>query len=378
MLSSTSLTMATSALVGLAIAPRAGLATLPLGISYLTILVALVPVSLYMQRFGRKSGFYLGACSGLIGGLLSGFAIYIHSFELFCIGAVFQGLAMSSAQFYRFAAAEIVNDDDYRSRAISWVLAGGLVAAFVGPAIATFTREIEGVPLFAASYSSIAILCAGILLFIRFIEFPQLEQDQNSIQKRPLGRIMLVPGFATAVLCAMAAYGMMNLLMTSTPLAMDQRGMAFASTATVIQWHIIGMFAPSFFTGHLIHRFGELKIMSFGILMLLTCIVISHFNDTYSGFLMSLIFLGLGWNFLYIGGTTLLTSVYQPAEKGLIQGINDLFVFSAVAVTALMSGYLHQSLGWAKLNLITLPALAVAAMSIFLLFLFYFKRQKSS
>lgn len=368
--------MATSALAGLAIAPRSGLATLPLGMSYLTIMVTLVPVSLFMQKFGRKSGFYLGACSGLIGGLLSGFAIYIHSFELFCIGAVFQGLAMSSAQFYRFAAAEIASDD-YRSRAISWVLAGGLVAAFVGPAIATFTREIEGLPLFAASFSSIAILCAGILLFLRFIEFPPLEQDQNSIQKRPLGRIMLVPGFATAVLCAMVAYGTMNLLMISTPLAMDQRGMAFASTATVIQWHIIGMFAPSFFTGHLIHRFGELKIMSLGILMLLICIVISHFNDTYNGFLISLIFLGLGWNFLYIGGTTLLTSVYQPAEKGLIQGINDFFVFSAVAVTALMSGYLHQSLGWAKLNLITLPALGVAAMSIFLLFLCYFKRQKS-
>ena len=363
MLSATALTMASSALVGLSIAPDDSLATLPLGICYLSVMVALVPASLLMQRFGRKAGFLLGAASGVIGGSVCGFAIYSSHFLLFCIGAGFQGLAMASAQFYRFAAAELA-DDDYRSRAISWVLAGGLVAAFSGPAIARYTRDFWDLPLFTLSFSSIALLSLGIMVCLAFIQFPESEPNNEQSSKRSLFAIFLVPGFFTAVLCAMIAYGTMNLLMVSTPLAMDHHGMGFDRTASIIQWHIVGMFAPSFFTGHLIDRFGVLKIMACGVVMLLLCVYFSTVGQEFSHFMLGLVALGVGWNFLYIGGTTLLICVYKPEEKGFVQGFNDLLVFSAVATTAFISGYLHHSLGWANLNLATIPALAFAAASI--------------
>lgn len=366
MLSSTSLTMTSSALVGMSIAPKSVYATLPLGICYLTVMMSLVPASLAMQRFGRKPVFYLGACSGFAGGVLAASGIYVGSFVLFCIGAIFQGVAMSTAQFYRFAAAELA-DESYRSRAISWVLAGGLVAAFLGPAIAFYTREISDLPLFTLSFGSIAVVSFGILVCLSFIRFSETVEQATTKIKRPLRTIVLLPGFATAVICAMVAYGSMNLLMTATPLAMDQRGLSFEGTTMVIQWHIVGMFAPSFFTGNLIHRFGVLKIMVVGVFMLLICIISSNIAQDQTGFLVSLFCLGVGWNFLYIGGTTLLTQVYRPSEKGLVQGINDFVVFSMVATTALISGYLHHLLGWVTLNLIVLPALTFALASIFVL-----------
>ena len=275
---------------------------------------------------GESQCFYLGACSGFAGGVFAAAGIYTGSFFLFCVGAVFQGVAMSTAQFYRFAAAELA-EESYRSRAISWVLAGGLVAAFMGPAIASHTREIPDLPLFTLSFGSIAILSFGIAVCLSFIKFSERTEQELTEYKRPLRKIMLVPGFATAVICATVAYGIMNLLMTSTPLAMDQRDLPFSDTATVIQWHIVGMFAPSFFTGNLIHRFGVLKVMTVGIVMLLICVITSNIAQNQTSFLVSLFSLGLGWNFLYIGGTTLLTQVYRPSEKGLIQGINDFVVF---------------------------------------------------
>ena len=366
MLSSTSLTMTSSALVGMSIAPQSAYATLPLGVCYLTVMLSLVPVSLSMQRFGRKPVFCLGACSGFVGGILAASGIYVGSFVLFCFGAMFQGIAMSTAQFYRFAAAELA-EESYRSRAISWVLAGGLVAAFMGPAIAFHTREISNLPLFTLSFASIAVVSVGILVCLGFIRFPETVGHESTGIKRPLRKIVLLPGFATAVICAMIAYGTMNLLMTATPLAMDQRGLSFEGTATVIQWHIVGMFAPSFFTGNLIHRFGVLKIMAIGIVMVLICVISSNIAQNHAGFLVSLFSLGVGWNFLYIGGTALLTQVYRPSEKGLVQGVNDFMVFSVVATTALISGYLHHLLGWATLNLIVLPALTFALASIFVL-----------
>lgn len=363
MLSATSLTMTTSALVGLAIAPRTSLATLPLGLCYLTVMIALVPSSLLMQKYGRKSGFFSGALCGFFAGILAAAGIYFDQFVLFCAGAIFQGLAMSTAQFYRFAAAE-VSSEHYRSRAISWVMAGGLAAAFVGPAIAVYTREWLEYPLFSISFASISVLSAGIMIVLCFIQFPEVRVDEASDPKRKLKQIAVLPGFITAVLCALVAYSAMNLLMTSTPLAMDQRGMPFSSTATIIQWHIVGMFAPSFFTGHLIHRFGVLTIMAIGVFVLGISVLCSVLGQNYGNFLIGLVSLGVGWNFLYIGGTTLLTSVYRSSEKGLVQGVNDFLVFSAVATTAMISGFMHDNLGWATLNLSVVPALVLAILSI--------------
>jgi len=360
MLSGTSLTMATSALVGVMLAPKPTLATLPLGLAYLCVMLTMIPASLFMKRYGRRTGFALGGTIGLIGGTTSAFAIYLGSFALFCMGSAMFGIASGFSQYFRFAAAELVNDA-YKSRAISWVLAGGLVAAFVGPSTAQFTREMIPDAVFAASYAAVALFSAGVIVVQLFIRIPKPSSVETQGHNRPLGFVLTRPTFMVAVLCAMIAYGTMNLLMTATPLAMNHQGMPFGDTAIVIQWHIVGMFAPSFFTGSLIHRFGVLKIMFAGALMLLACAVIAISGQLYAYFFVGLLMLGIGWNFLYIGGTTLLTQVYLPSEKAVIQGINEFLVFSATACTALSAGYLHYTLGWQTLNLYTIPVIGFAA-----------------
>ena len=220
-------------------------------------------------------------------------------------------------------------------------------------------------PPFTLSYSLISVLSAGILVCLIVLHLPRPESKASHEPRRSLGRILVIPTFIAAVVCAMIAYGSMNLLMISTPLAMNARGLEFSQTATVIQWHIVGMFAPSFFTGSLIHRFGVFKIMVAGILFLLVCVASSIQGQEFKNFLVSLVCLGIGWNFLFIGGTTLLTDVYRPSERGMVQGVNDFLVFFAVSFTALMSGYLHHQLGWSMLNLLVIPALGVACLSLF-------------
>ena len=366
MLSCTSLTMASSALVGAVLAPTPALATLPLGLAYLCIMITVIPASLLMKRFGRRVGFALGGTAGMIGGTTSALAIYQGNFTLFCAGSAIFGVANGFSHFYRFAAAELV-DESYKSRAIAWVLAGGLVAAFVGPNTASLTRALIPDAMFSASFAMIALFCAGIVLIQIFIQFPVIDNEDRTGQKRPVRFVLTRPAILVAILCAMIAYGTMNLLMTATPLAMNHRDMAFSDTAIIIQWHIVGMFAPSFFTGSLIHRFGVLKIMLVGALALGGCALVALTGQHYMHFVIGLILLGIGWNFLYIGATTLLTEVYLPAEKAVIQGINEFMVFSATAATALASGYLHHSLGWQTLSRYTIPVICFAAFIIILL-----------
>lgn len=366
MLSGTSLTMTASALVGVMLAPKPTLATLPLGLAYFCIMLTMIPASLLMKRYGRRVGFALGGTAGLIGGATSAVGIYLDSFILFCMGSALFGVASGFSQYFRFAAVELV-PDSYRSRAISWVMAGGLVAAFIGPNTARFTREMIPDAQFAASFAVIGLFSAGVILIQLFIRMPKPVEEEVQGQGRSLGLVLTRPVFLVAVLCAMIAYGTMNLLMTATPLAMDHRGMVFDDTAVVIQWHIVGMFAPSFFTGSLIHRFGVLKIMFAGALLLLVCAVVALTGQLYANFFVGLLLLGVGWNFLYIGGTTLLTEVYLPSEKATIQGINEFLVFSATAFTAFSSGYLHHTLGWETLNFYTIPVTGFAAGIIVLL-----------
>ena len=366
MLSSTSLTMATSALVGVSLASNPSLATLPLGLTYLSMMMTMIPGSLLMKRFGRRVGFSLGGVVGALGGMISALAIYHDSFSLFCLGSSLFGVANGFAQFYRFAATEVV-ESAYKSRAISWVLAGGVIAAFIGPNVARLTRELIPDAVFSASYVCIALFCIGVVVVQGFLKIPMPSIEEKSGERRPLQFVLTRPVFIVAALCAMIAYGTMNLLMTATPLAMDHRNLPFGDTAVVIQWHIVGMFAPSFFTGALIGRFGILKVMFVGALLLLGCALVSVTGQSYMHFFIGLILLGVGWNFLFVGGTTLLTEVYLPSEKGAVQGINDFLVFSATAFTALTSGYLHHALGWERLNLYTMPVICFAAAIILIL-----------
>ena len=366
MLSGTILNMTCSALVGLVLAPKIIYATVPLGISYVSVMIWVVPISLFMQKFGRKHGFYVGAAGGLAGGAIAGLGIYYGSFNLFCLAAVFHGLAIATTQFYRFAATEIVSEE-YRSRAISWVLAGGLLAAVMGPTIARFTKDFETLPPFTLSFLSIVLLCGGIFLIIPLISIPDAKAEVTDSPKRPLSKIVFLPAFIVAVLCAVAAYGTMNLLMVAAPLAMQKSHLGFHHIAMAIQWHIIGMFAPSFFTGNLIHRFGVLKIMLAGVVILFLCLGVNSIGESNSHFLFSMMLLGLGWNLLYIGSTTLLTEVYQPAEKGVVQGVNDFMVAVSVALTAAASGVLHHYFGWFNLSMMTIPVLVFSVLGIFMI-----------
>ncbi len=363
MLSVTSLVMTTSALVGHALAPDPGGSTLPLGLTYLSIMATMIPASLYMRRHGRRRGFLLGAATGFVGGLICAVSIYQGSFSGFCAGSVLIGIANGFGQFYRFAAAEVA-EPSARAQAISWVLAGGLAAAFIGPNAARLTRDLVPGPVFSASYASIALFCLGILLVQSLLRYPPTPEAEVHGERRPLVVILTRPIFLVSVACAMVAYGVMNLLMTATPLAMDLRAMPFGETALVIQWHIVGMFAPSFFTGSLIQRVGVLPVMFAGTVLIAGCALVALAGEQTLHFFTGLLLLGLGWNFLFVGATTLLTEAYLPAEKGAIQGINDFLVFSATAFTALTSGYFHHAMGWERLNVSTLPVVLFAGMLI--------------
>ncbi len=353
---SISLQISVAALVGQAMA-GAALATIPLGLLFLGNMLTTFPASFYMRRFGRRVGFMTGAVLGIAGAALATHAVLNGSFTLFCLGSLVLGSFNGFGQFYRFAAADAATSD-YRGRAISYVLAGGVLAAFLGPNLATLTRHGLGVP-FAGSYAALigVMLLALSIAALLTIPRPGINEQQGA--SRPLGEIARQPAYLVAVLGALIGYGVMNLVMTATPLAMDGHRHPFEATAFVIQWHVFAMFAPSFFTGHLIRWLGVLNVMLLGGLILLGCVVINLAGVGVGHFTAALVLLGLGWNFLYIGGTTLLTETYQPAEKAKAQALNDFLVFTMVACTAFGAGTVHGFLGWSGLNLGVLPLIVL-------------------
>ena len=270
---SSSLVVATAALVGVALAPSIELSTLPLGLMFLATMSATMPASLLMKRFGRRAGFLLGGAIGALGSALCAAGIQRGSFLTFCIGLALIGVFNGVGQYYRFTAAEVASEQ-YRSRAISLVMAGGLIAAFTGPNLARLTRDMMPGAFTASYLSLVAVSLLGMVL-ISGLRVPPLSAVEIDGPTRPLARIARQPVFAVALLGAMVSYGVMNLLMTATPLAMNGGGFTFGDTAWVIQWHVLGMFAPSFFTGHLIRRFGVANVMLAGGVLLLACVVVN-------------------------------------------------------------------------------------------------------
>ncbi|WP_197019161.1 MFS transporter [Thioalkalivibrio sp. HK1] len=358
-MTSTSLLISISAIAGLMIAPREGLATIPLGIQFLSTMLFTFPASLYMQRAGRRAGFIVGAIAALAGGLLGTWSMFEQSFVGLCAATFFIGMFTACANYYRFAAADVA-DETYRSRAISLVMAGGIVAAFAGPNLAIHSKDALGA-VFAGGYLTVAVLALLTILILLFVHFPPPPAKAIGKENRPLAEIALQPRYMTAVLCAVIGYAVMNLLMTSTPLAMERLEYPFSNTAHVIQWHVVGMFLPSFFTGHLIRRFGVLSIMLVGAVFQALCVVVNLNGESYLHFLAALVLLGVGWNFLFIGATTLLAENYRASEKAKAQGLNDLLVFSVVAMTATSAGYLLIEYGWQSVNSGVLPFIALAA-----------------
>ncbi|MCP1673088.1 MFS family permease [Natronocella acetinitrilica] len=355
LMSGTSVLIATSALVGRALADNPALATIPLGLQFMAMTAAAIPASLFMGRYGRRPGFLIGVSLGLLGTLLAGLAVWSQSFALFCVAAVLIGVYNGSGQFYRFAAADVA-PVERRARAISLVLAGGIVAGFMGPNLAAWTRTLLG-PDFTASYLVLAGLYLVGMAAISALRIPLPPKQVLNDPGRPLRQIAAQPTFMVALAAATVGYGVMNLLMVATPLSMEAHDHAFDDAAFVIQWHVLAMFVPSFFTGELVRRFGLLTVLGTGVVLMLACVAVHFSGHGVWHYWSGLVLLGVGWNFLFIGGTTLLTEAYAESEKARSQAFNDFVVFGTVTLTALGSGALLSTFGWVLLNLMVVPFL---------------------
>ncbi len=350
--------MTVTALVGKELTPDQAYATLPLALQFTATMLATMPASLYMRYVGRRLGFVTGVMIGVAGATIGLYAIFEQDFPLFCLASMLIGVFQGFALLYRYAAADTASDS-FRPRAISLVLAGGVVAALVGPELAKWSFDLFAPVLFAGSFLVIACVQALSLLFLAFVEIPKPSAEERQSSGRPLAEIVRQPVFLVAVFGAMIGYGSMTFIMTATPLAMVDCGFAFQDAAFVVQWHAVGMFAPSFFTGSLIQRFGVVQVMLAGVLAYLATVAINLSGIEMLQFFSALVLLGIGWNFLFIGGTTLLTQAYRPEERAKVQGLGDFLVFSMSTLAAFASGAVNHNLGWQAVNLGILP-LAIA------------------
>ena len=356
-------------LAGYILAEDKALVTLPHGMQWLFTMLAAYPASMLMRRVGRRAGFVGGETFYVIGSLLAIYALMSGQFPYLWIGACFLGAGNGFAVFYRFAAADAA-DETYRSRAISYVLAGGLIAAFIGPELAKQTRELISPNLYVGCYAAIIAISVIKVAVLSRLNMPRpAAPERRAAQGRPLIEIARQPQYMIALASAMMAWGVMVLLMASTPIAMHVHQHSFGDTAFVIQWHIVGMFAPSFFTGWLIARIGVPNIMLIGTLFQACAVAVNLSGMDVTNFWASNFIQGVGWNFLFIGGTTLLTGTYTHAERAKAQGLNDLMVFGTAALASFGSGVLHHFLGWQMVNVAVAPLiLAVMAASFWLRF----------
>jgi len=355
--------IAINGLVGLSLAPRAWMATLPITGYVVGSAMSTMLVVRLQTRFGRKRSFQIGLAVAVLSASLCAYAAAHRNFGLLVLATIVAGFYAANASLYRFAGPELVARA-YRERAISLVLAGGIVGAVVGPNLANATREWLPQP-FVGAYLSLIVVALLSLLALSFIRFaPHAAPLPGATRGRPLRELARQPVFIVAVAASALGYGVMNLLMAATPIAMAQCKHPFDSTALVLEWHVLGMFVPGFFTGHLIRRFGELPIMMVGALLNLACVAVALSGVELMQFVTALFLLGVGWNFLYVGGTTLFTSAYRPEEKIRAQGTMDLCVFSTMAASSFASGALITTQGWQWLNLGSLVPLGVVSAAL--------------
>lgn len=358
--------IAVNGLVGLELAPFGWMATLPVMGYVVGAALSTVLVARSQRQWGRKWSFQIGLAVATASAALCAWAAFSADFWLLCTATVVAGYYSANGSLYRFAAAELAAPA-YREKAVSLVLAGGLLGAVVGPNLASATRMLLSVP-FAGSYIALigvallSMLCMGA---IRFEAQPVvLNAAGQPAQGRPLAELMRQPAFVVAILGAALGYGVMNLLMTATPLAMKICSFDFNATAQVLQWHVIGMFAPGFFTGHLIKRFGVLPIMGAGVLLSASCVAVALAGVALQHFGIALFLLGMGWNFLFTGGTTLAMTAYRPEEKDRAQAIVNFCVFATLALSSFSSGVLVTTQGWTLLNAGSLVPIAVTGMAL--------------
>ena len=362
MLFSNSSTLASiNGLAGMSLATNPALGTLPVTTWVLGGAIATLPASLYMKRAGRTQGLIAGAGIGIIAALICALAIGLRDFWLLCFGTLVFGASNATGQYYRFAAAD-VSRAEYKSRAISLVLAGGLVGGIIGPGMSHFSVDAFA-DRFLGAYLLLIVFCLVTIALLSATRIPNPTLAERQSGGRPLMEIAAQPAFIVAVLSGAIGYGVMNLLMTATPIAMGMCGHPFGDAAFVISSHVIAMFAPSLVTGTLIQRFGVLPIILAGVALMVVCIAVALTGIDVAHFWLSLVLLGVGWNFMYIGGTTLLTETYRPEEKAKAQGANDFCIFAMMVVSSLTSGLLVSRAGWDKVNLLALPVLAIVVIA---------------
>ena len=349
--------VAMSALIGHQLAELKTLTTLPMAIQMTATMAASIPAGYIFTRLGRRPGFLLGTLGSFLGSLVFAYGVYRGDFVLYCLGAVPAGLGFGIAQHYRFAAAEVASPAA-RPRAIALVMAGGVLAALIGPEIVKQTKDLFGPRLFLGTYLCLTVLpviCAGLLTVVHLPPAPP-----RTATSTPIGAILARREFQVAVFAGMVAYGSMNLIMASTPVEMMFCGFGVNSSADVIRMHAVAMFAPGFVTGRLIQRFGPHRIIVAGGVLSVSCAAVSLTGEALISFMTALVLLGIGWNLMFTGATTLLSLSHSPAERVRAQATNDFIVFGTVACTAFASGVLHVTLGWLTLNLLIVPPIFVA------------------
>lgn len=346
-------------LVGYSLVDMKTVATLGATTYVLGSALSTMPMSLWMAKVGRRRGFMTGAFINIGGCAIAVVALWLASFPLYCLATAVIGVYNAVGLQYRFAAAEVAAPAD-RARAISLVLAGGIGGGFLGPAITRWGRDMFAAP-FLGSFVLLAAVALVALAVQAQVDVPTPSAVERAGGGRPLGEIVRQPVFIVAALAASLGYGLMNLLMTATPLAMDFCSLPYAQAALVISWHVVGMYAPGFVTGTLINRFGVLGVILAGVCVMTGGAAVALNGNDLAHFLVALVLVGTGWNFMYIGGTTLLTEAFAPAEKARTQGANDFIVFSVMAVSSFSSGALVSAAGWETMNLAALPVLAVIA-----------------
>ncbi|WP_431299639.1 MFS transporter [Tabrizicola sp. BL-A-41-H6] len=361
-------------LAGNTLAPNHCWATLPITCTVIGSMLTATPISALMQKHGRRTGFVVGAMGGALGAAIGAYGLSIASFAIFCLGAFITGIYMSAQGFYRFAAADTASDE-FRPKAISWVMAGGLLSAVVGPQIVKVTADAMAVPFLGTYLAVIGLNLVGVFLFAGL----KIPKPKAPVAGAPLGRsraeLVRTPVIAVAMICATVSYALMNLVMTSSPLAVVGCGFKTANAADVVTAHVLAMYAPSFFTGHIIARFGVERVIALGLTILAAAGAVAMAGVQLENFFIALMLLGIGWNFGFIGATTMLTAAQRPEERGRLQGLNDLVVFGGVTMASFSSGGLMNcsggsvQQGWQLVNMAMLPFLVLAGGALIWLWL---------
>ena len=358
------LLVAVSALIGKQLASHPALVTAPVASQFLGLILATLPAAFLMQKLGRKKVFVIGNVFGIIGALVAIQALLSASLLLFTLGIFLTGIAIGIAQQYRFAALDECRAESH-AKAISVVMSGGVLAAFIGPNLAIWSQNWFSQNVYVGAFVGLAVLYVLALLLIVCLPLKSHTlTKQASAEVRTYRELWQQPLFVAAIASGAIGYGVMVFLMTATPLAMHHHDYAFPDIAVVIQWHVLGMFVPSFFTGHLIKKHGLKPIILLGCALLIISALINLFGQSYVHFFTSLVLLGIGWNFTFIGATQLVSLTYRPQEKGKVQGMNDFLVFTTAAIASLFAGQTVETIGWIWVNLISLPLIAVAMLLI--------------